>query len=109
MFIVYTENFLLIIVKQSSGVCALMVDCVIFIREVFRNACIWEIYIWCLLYVLICVSVYELLHMYMCYQRCAKKYCDSVCQVGECEFDMCMLCTRMMSIFDMIYDNIWDV
>ena len=109
MFIVYTEIFLLIIVKQSSGVCALMVDCVIFIGEVCRNACIWEIYIWCLIYVLICVSVYELLHMYMCYQRCAKKYCDSVCPVGECEFGMCMLWTRMMSIFDMICDNIWDV
>ena len=42
MFIVYTENFLLIIVKQSSGVCASMVDCVIIRGEVRRNACTWE-------------------------------------------------------------------
>ena len=74
MFIVYTENFLLIIVKQSSGVCALMVDCVIFIGEVCRNACIREIYIWCLIYVLICVSVYELLHMYMLSNVCQEVF-----------------------------------
>ena len=109
MFIVYTENFLLIIVKQSSGVCASMVDCVVFIGEVCRNACIREICIWCLIYMLICVRVYELVYMLMCYQMCAKKYCESVCQVGEYECGLCMLWTRMMSIFDMICENIWDV
>ena len=58
---------------------------------------------------LICVSVYELFHMYMCYQRCAKKCCESVCQVGEYECGLCLLWTRMMSIVDMICGNIWDV
>ena len=92
MFIVYT--FCLLLSSKVVG---------------FRNACIRETYIWCLIYVLICVSVYELLHMYMCYQRCAKKCCESVCQVGEYECGLCLLWTRMMSIVDMICGNIWDV
>ena len=35
VYSIYRKLFLLIIVKQSSGVCVSMVDCVIFIREVF--------------------------------------------------------------------------
>ena len=54
MFIVYTENFLLIIVKQSSGVCASMVDCVIIRGEVRRNACTWEKYMVFILCVNMC-------------------------------------------------------
>ena len=72
MFIVYTENFMFIIVKQSSGVCALMVDCVIFIGEVCRNSCSREIYIWCLICVLICVSVYESVYVYVLSNVCQK-------------------------------------
>ena len=42
------------IFKQSSGVCASMVDCVIIRGEVRRNACTWEKYMVFILCVNMC-------------------------------------------------------
>ena len=98
MFIVYTENFLLIIVKQSSGVCAFHG----WLHHIHKRDFLGMLVFWKYIYIeySICVNIchciwivtYVAVLSKVCQEmpRNAKK-CESVCQVGEYECGFCLL------------------
>ena len=69
----------------------------------------WKyIYIGYSICVNMCQCIWIITYVYVL-SKVFQEMCESVCQVGECVCGLCLLWTRMMSIFDMICDNIWDV